>query len=274
MKHNRSSFISIVSGVAPWLAPAIPAYFAIDNAQRYLLTGGDLDVYFVWIVGLAVEFVGLAAVHTTLEFWQWNNENEQKAPVYLAAIAALFYVITVLTVNALLELQTGVNVRVFAKAMLSTLTLPAALIIGLRAMHVQRIERTESAEQKAENERKEANERRRQERQAEREQLANERANAEQPNGHERTPKNRRPERTNTPRTNVPQPQMSEQGTNEQGEQAQPFGFPTNASPGERVLQYIEQVRANEGRTPGQSEIARNVKVSKDTANTWLNKVK
>lgn len=273
MTHSRSSFISIVSGLAPWLAPAIPAYFAIDNAQRYLLTGGNLDSYFVWIVGLAVEFVGLAAVHTTLEFWQWNNENEQKAPVYLAAIAAFFYVITVLTVNALLELQTGVNVRVFAKAMLSTLTLPAALIIGLRAMHTQRIERQANAEQKAENERKEANERRRAERQAERERQANEHRtpNDEQPN--ERTPKNRRPERTNN-RTNVPQPQMNEQGTNEQGEQAQPFGFPTNASKSEQITQYIERIEAEEHRTPGQSEIARNVGVSKSTADAVLKKIR
>lgn len=268
MKYNRSSFISIVSGLAPWLAPAIPAYFAIDNAQRYLLTGGNLDGYFVWIVGLAVEFVGLAAVHTTLEFWQWNNENEQKAPVYLAAIAALFYVITVLTVNALLELQTGVNVRVFAKAMLSTLTLPAALIIGLRAMHTQRIERTESAEAKAEAERKETNERRRQERQAERERQANDRT--PQPNEH-RTPKNRRPERRTSeqPNDRTPVPQMNEQEKNEQ-----PFGFPTNAAPNERVRLYIEQVRANEnGRTPGQSEIARNAQVSKSTADAVLKKM-
>lgn len=44
--------------------------------------------------------------------------------------------------------------------------------------------------------------------------------------------------------------------------------------PGERALLYIEQVRANEnGRTPGQSEIARAAQVSKSTADAVLRKM-
>lgn len=261
MKKNNST-ISFIAGMAPWLAPAIPAYFAVNNAQRYLLVGSELDIYFVWIVGLAVELVGLSAVHTTLEFWQWNAEEQDHAPVWLAAAAAIFYVVTVLTVNAMLELWTGINIRVFAKAMLSTLSLPAALIIGLRAMHNQRIIATNERRAEREQQKNEQREQRRAERQAERERLTNEHRTP-QP---ERRPKNERPVRTPSART-IPQP------SNEQGGEGNehPLGFPTNEqAAGERVVQYIEHVRRTENRTPGQSEIARMAQVSKSTADTWL----
>jgi hypothetical protein len=150
LKRIEHNLITAVAITAPWLAPAIPAYFAVHNAQRYLTFGdGWTDTAFVWIVGLAVEFVGLASVHTAVEFWTWNDEkrkSDNPAPFWVALGAVVFYVTVVLTVNAVLELTQGLTVIVFARAALSLLSVNAAIIIGLRAQHARR--RAEIDEQK------------------------------------------------------------------------------------------------------------------------------
>lgn len=143
MNRFEHKIVSFIAAVSPWTAPAIPTYFTVHNAVAYLLFGDAYDSYFVWILAIALEFVGLAAVHTVLEFVTWNKNkgHEEKAPTWVAVIAAIFYVVVVLTVNATLELNPGdIHVAVFARGALSLLSLPAALIVGVRAQHARRQE--------------------------------------------------------------------------------------------------------------------------------------
>jgi hypothetical protein len=63
----------------------------------------------------------------------------------------LFYVAIILTVNAMLDLNQSLEVKVVAKAMLSLLSVVAAVIIALRSQHRWRLQ--EIAEAKAEQKR-------------------------------------------------------------------------------------------------------------------------
>lgn len=142
--------IDFVSAVTPWLAPFVPAYLVYYNATHRL----DLPSWIAFILACAVEFLGLSAVHTALELWTHNQrtaavlatEKSKKLtktvrrfkfiPLALALFSGCFYVAIVLIVNALLDLfPADNNVKVIAHAMLSLLSVDAALIIAIRAQH-------------------------------------------------------------------------------------------------------------------------------------------
>lgn len=148
--------IDFVAAGSPWLAPAIPAYLVAHNAAKWLTAGTTwLDWGFVLIVALATEFIGLSAVHTSVEFWMFNNEKrktDDPAPLHVAIFAGVFYIALVLLVNVVLEATGGHFVAVIAaKALLSLISVDAALIIALRAQHARQLGEieTEKREKKA-----------------------------------------------------------------------------------------------------------------------------
>jgi len=150
LRHAERAIIEFIVAFSPWLAPAIPAYLVAHNAWRYLAQGTEtIDVGFVIVTALAVELVGLSAVHTATEFWTWNTEKRKSddgAPFIVAAAAGLFYIIIVLLVNAVLEATGGdITARITAKALLSLLSVDAALIIALRSQHARRLEELAAA---------------------------------------------------------------------------------------------------------------------------------
>lgn len=148
--------IDTVAAVSPWLTPAIPAYLVAGHAAKYLVQGNSwIDQVFVVVCALAVETVGLSAVHTAIGFYTWNTEkrqNDDAAPFWLAMFAGVFYVVLVVLVNAVLDATQAPWALIAAKAMLSLLSVDAALVIALRAQHARRLNETERlrAEKKAE----------------------------------------------------------------------------------------------------------------------------
>ena len=130
--------IDNIAATTPWLAPLIPAYLVYHNMAGRLGFWHPLAM----AGAVAVEFLGLGAVHTALEFWTYNDAKRQSdnaAPFWVALGAGLFYVVIVLTVNAVLDLVHTPAVDVLAKALLSLLSVDAALIIALRAQHRRRL---------------------------------------------------------------------------------------------------------------------------------------
>jgi hypothetical protein len=97
----------------------------------------------------AVEFLGLSAVHTAVTFWQWNDHHKiERAPFWFALGAGLFYVLIVLTVNAALDIWRGnEGVKILAHALLSLLSVDAAVIIAIRAQHARRLTERDEARQ-------------------------------------------------------------------------------------------------------------------------------
>lgn len=156
MRKFENAALDFVSSVAPWLAPLIPTYFASYNAYDYLSKGHEwYDVALVVVIALVVELVGLAGVHTALQFWQWNrekNKTDDEAPLLAAIAAVLFYIVIVIAVNGSLDFFAVSNplalpyVRIFVIAMLSLLSVNSAFILALRSGHVRR--ETQSKEAK------------------------------------------------------------------------------------------------------------------------------
>ncbi len=253
LDRTEVSWVNVLTKVLPIIVPIIPSI----QTKTHVVSVLGYDEWTGWVAAVIVEFFGYAAMYKMIAFAEHNRryaDPKNKAPLTFAILIYIAYLAIIVLFNVIPEVE---NERpayiVWMNALFSFLSVPAGALTAISAVHTERKEAMKRKKTGAPNE-------------------ANEQPNEQQPNT-ERTPKNRRPERTNN-RTNVPQPQMNEQGTNEQGEQAQPFGFPTNASKSEQITQYIERIEAEEHRTPGQSEIARNVGVSKSTADAVLKKIR
>lgn len=145
VKKIEATFIDTVAAVTPWLAPLIPAYLVYHNMTERL----GYPPIFGLVGAAAVEFLGLSAVHTAVTFWQWNDAHKvERAPFWFAFGAGLFYVVIVLTVNAALDIWQGSDgVKILAHALLSLLSVDAAVIIAIRAQHARRLNERDEARQ-------------------------------------------------------------------------------------------------------------------------------
>lgn len=136
IKEIEATVIDVVSAVIPWLAPLIPAYIAYQNMSSVL----GFAPWLARIGALVVEALGLAAVHTAIQFWDFNRTRRQKdaaAPVKIAAAVGLFYLVLVLMVNIILD-SAPVAEKV-AKALLSLISVPAGVTLAIRAQHSNQI---------------------------------------------------------------------------------------------------------------------------------------
>lgn len=128
--------IEWVAGWIPWLAPVIPAYIAYQNIRYVLGFPHELS-----LIGAAVvEGLGLAAVHTVIQFWDYNQtkrKTDSSAPVYIVVVVGAFYLAIVLTVNIILD-NASVD-QLVAKALLSLISVPAVVTLAVRSQHKQRI---------------------------------------------------------------------------------------------------------------------------------------
>ena len=125
-----------VSAAAPWLAPVVPAYLAYSNMTGVL----SFPWYIALIAALVVEFLGLATTNTVFTLWEYNRTRKTTAPIaaiWPALSAAGAYIIVVIVVNVLLDLSNPVHV--IAKALLSMLSILAAITLAIRAGHARRL---------------------------------------------------------------------------------------------------------------------------------------
>lgn len=151
-KAAEGTLLDNVAATTPWLAPAIPAQMAYRNVHDYL----GFDPVWSFLTGLVIEFLGLAAVHTTFQLWEFNEERkagESEAPVRWAMLAGGAYIAIVLLVNVILELGVPGG-TILAKALLSLLSIVGAFVLALRSQHSRRLAEREHETEK----RREANE--------------------------------------------------------------------------------------------------------------------
>ena len=145
IKKLEAMAIDTIAAITPWLAPLIPAYLVFHNMTERL----GYTSLFGLIGAAAVEFLGLSAVHTAVTFWQWNDGHKvERAPFWFAFGAGLFYVGIVLTVNAALDIwRDSEGVKIVAHALLSLLSVDAAVIIAIRAQHARRLNERDEVRQ-------------------------------------------------------------------------------------------------------------------------------
>jgi len=140
MWYSEENLIDQVARFTPWLAPAIPATFAYIN-----VTNPDL-LALHWLIGLLValtiEGLGLASVHTALSLFEYiklHDKQKPKAETAIMLFMTLFYLAIVVTVNIILDLQHPIQIIV-AKALLSLVSIPAAVTLSIRQLHKARLE--------------------------------------------------------------------------------------------------------------------------------------
>jgi len=139
------SFTTLISKIVPWLVPIIPASVTGMHVSNTLQFGP----LFGWIAGIVVEGLGFASIHRLFMFWQ-NNKNytadKNRMPLWIPIVAFLWYLVVVLLVNTLLEIDAGASiVRVIAVGALTTLSIPTMAIIASTAIMTERKhERTRS----------------------------------------------------------------------------------------------------------------------------------
>lgn len=144
--YSEENLIDNVARFVPWLAPGIPAVFAYMNSVSKL----QMEWPIALLIALTVEGLGLASVHTALslvEHIKTHSKNQPKTEAWIMLCMTLFYLAIVVTVNIILDLNHPVQIIV-AKALLSLVSIPAAVTLSIRQLHKNRL--TDEAEQKAE----------------------------------------------------------------------------------------------------------------------------
>lgn len=131
IEESEGSFITLITALIPWLAPALPAYLT-----WYHLTGTlDIPGEVAAAMALTVEFLGLSAVSTAFASMRHNKTNQaQKNKVSLAFPigAYIFYILVVVVVNIVQEIpmdaQGKVISRIVSIGLLTLISAPAFVI--------------------------------------------------------------------------------------------------------------------------------------------------
>lgn len=134
---SERTLIDNVAATVPWLAPVSPAYMVWHNAVTIL----GWPTWVAWVMAMAVEGLGLSVVSTAFQLWKGRQRTFS-----LAVVTTVFYLATVITVNVALELGAPAW---FAKALLSLLSIPAAVTIALRTSAAKDLEDRQAEELRA-----------------------------------------------------------------------------------------------------------------------------
>lgn len=135
IRNTESSVVNLLSAVAPWLAPIAPAYMTYQHAVGVL----DFPIWIALPIAAVVEIMGFSALSTFMEFWFFNRRNPagyKKAPIETVVIAFAVYLITIISSNVLLDaFDNSKPIVITVRAMLAIQTIPAAIIVIVRAGH-------------------------------------------------------------------------------------------------------------------------------------------
>ena len=130
---SEEKLIDNVARIVPWFAPLIPASFAYHNSVKVL----GLAKIEALLVAFVVELLGLATVHTFFslaESMKTAKENKPKHETIIMGFMAAFYLAIVVTVNILLDLEHVWEI-IAARALLSLISIPAAVTLSIRNLH-------------------------------------------------------------------------------------------------------------------------------------------
>lgn len=147
MWYSEQNLIDRVARFTPFFVLAIPATFAYQN-----VTNPNLLAMPTWVgllIAFSIEGLGLASVHTSLSLFEYIKQHERKptGEAVTMLLMTLFYLAVVVMVNIVLDLQHEWQI-IAAKALLSLVSIPAAVTLSIRQIHKSRL--AEEAGHKAE----------------------------------------------------------------------------------------------------------------------------
>jgi len=160
IRSSEASLVNLLSALAPWAAPLAPAYMTFSHITRKM--GFPIEIS--WAVALVVEVLGLSSISTILAFWSYNRrykDKTRKAPVWIAIFSFVIYLAVILMVNVALDAadlmatpDTQAWVNVGARALLTLLSIPAAIILAVRTQHKEMLDAYERDRERSREERR------------------------------------------------------------------------------------------------------------------------
>lgn len=153
IRNSEASVVNFLSAIAPWAAPLAPAYMTFSHMTGNL----NFPSYIAWAVAAVVEVLGLSSISTILAFWAHNRRykrDDKKAPTGAALFSFISYLAIVLMINVVIDAASistsGLDqewVVVGARALLTLLSIPAAIILAVRTQHKELLDTIEEDRQ-------------------------------------------------------------------------------------------------------------------------------
>jgi len=143
--HERN-LVKTVAQLTPWLAPLPSGYFVARSAMKHL----EIPFGVALIIGITIEFLGLASVYVWLWLSDWNNskrKSDPMAPVGVGVMLGLVYLITTIGLTVILEVRP--NLSTYAPALFPVLAVVGAINLALisqqehreKVVYFERLER-------------------------------------------------------------------------------------------------------------------------------------
>ncbi len=145
------SLVNLLTAVAPWLAPLVPMSLTVQHMVEKL----HFEKWVAYPTGFAIEVLGLATISTSLDFWKHNRQHiksferngkvimqdKQRVPFELAVATFVWYFVVVMAIVVALSLpwspDAQVYVDVVVKGLLTTLSIPAAVVLAIRSQRAE-----------------------------------------------------------------------------------------------------------------------------------------
>jgi len=136
IKGAESAWVELLTTIGPWLAPMTPAYMT----YRHVTTTLGFDVIWGICTAASVEILGLASGQTIAKFYMYNKQERAKGrrlPILPVLFTFGFYLAVVITINMALDWGTDSPAMKLAKLGLILLSVPAIIIVAVRAQHTR-----------------------------------------------------------------------------------------------------------------------------------------
>lgn len=148
IRGTEASFVNLISAIVPWLAPLAPAWMSYVNLQAHL----NFPQWVAGAIALVIEGLGMSTVSTWMGFWEHNRRYKatgNKTPAWIPLSMFGFYLMLVLTLNVTLEIQSLASLNeIFARALVTLLSVPAVTVLAVRSMHQDILNRIEEVSEK------------------------------------------------------------------------------------------------------------------------------
>lgn len=135
LSYGERNIVKFVAKLSPWLAPLPSGYFVARASMRHLV----LPLPVAIAVGVIIELLGIASVHTWLWLSDWNS-NKRKcdpdAPTHFAAFLGVIYIFTTIGLTVVLEVWPDLST--FGPALFPMLAIVGAINLALIAQQEQR----------------------------------------------------------------------------------------------------------------------------------------
>jgi hypothetical protein len=102
LSSGERTLVKWVAKTSPWLAPLPSGYFVARAAQTHL----KLPLAMAVVIGLIIELLGIASVHSWLWLVDWNinkRKSDPEAPAVVAMFLGGTYLVATIGLTVMLE---------------------------------------------------------------------------------------------------------------------------------------------------------------------------